>query len=370
MNHPPATSRPLFWWLCCMVLTACGGGGSGGSSIGTDPTPVECSGSCANATSLLTVDDVGQIIAQAVFEANARNTRATIAVVDRVGNVLGVYRLGMASGRDVLVATKPNGAGGSDIIGGLEGIVLPIDAAAAITKAVTGAYLSSEGNAFSSRTASQIVQDHFNPGERNQPAGPLFGVQFSQLACSDFSGRFNGVAPDVGPKRSPLGLSADPGGFPLFKDGTVVGGVGVMADDLYSADADITDTDASVDEAIAYAATYGFAAPLDRQADRITVDGKTLRFSDIGFGGLASNPQDAPGFAILNSAEGALIPVNGYTGAAISAGTAFGFPPSGVRPDGGVDFPGSDAYVFVDDANVPLYPPRAGTDAATVAPRR
>ncbi len=368
MNHPPATSRPLFWWLCCMVLTACGGGGSGGSSIGTDPTPVECSGSCANATSLLTVDDVGQIIAQAVFEANARNTRATIAVVDRVGNVLGVYRLGMASGRDVLVATKPNGAGGSDIIGGLEGIVLPIDAAAAITKAVTGAYLSSEGNAFSSRTASQIVQDHFNPGERNQPAGPLFGVQFSQLACSDFSGRFNGVAPDVGPKRSPLGLSADPGGFPLFKDGTVVGGVGVMADDLYSADADITDTDASVDEAIAYAATYGFAAPLDRQADRITVDGKTLRFSDIGFGGLASNPQDAPGFAILNSAEGALIPVNGYTGAAISAGTAFGFPPSGVRPDGGVDFPGSDAYVFVDDANVPLYPPRAGTDAATVGP--
>ena len=76
--------------------------------------------------------------------------------------------------------------------GGLEGIRLPvrrpsvnIDPLAAIAKAVTGAYLSSEGNAFSSRTASQIVQEHFNPREDFQPAGPLFGVQFSQLACSD-----------------------------------------------------------------------------------------------------------------------------------------------------------------------------------------
>ena len=40
-----------------------------------------------------------------------------------------------------------------------------IDHAAAIAKAVTGAYLSSEGNAFSTRTASQIVQEHFNPRE-------------------------------------------------------------------------------------------------------------------------------------------------------------------------------------------------------------
>ena len=187
------------------------------------------------------------------------------------------------------MATQPNAAGGSDIVGGLEGIVLPIDAAAAIAKAVTGAYLSSEGNAFSSRTASQIVQQNFNPGEKDQPSGPLFGVQFSQLACSDFITAFNGIAPDVGPKRSPLGLSADPGGFPLYKDGTVVGGVGVIADDLYSIDANIINVDNSVDEAIAYAATFGFSAPLDRRGDRITVDGKTLRFSDVDFGGLASS---------------------------------------------------------------------------------
>ena len=175
---------------------------------------------------------------------------------------------------------------------GLEGIKLPdpglpvnIDDEAAIAKAITGAYLSSEGNAFSSRTASQIVQDHFNVAESHTASGPLFGVQFSQLACSDFISRNPaGTAPAPGPQRSPLGLSADPGGFPLYKAGTPVGGVGVIADGLYSLDKDIAASDSnSDDEAIAVAATYSFAAPVDRRADRITVDGKTLRFSDIEF---------------------------------------------------------------------------------------
>ena len=85
-----------------------------------------------------------------------------------------------------------------------------IDHAAAIAKAVTGAYLSSEGNAFSTRTASQIVQEHFNPREEFQPAGPLFGVQFSQLACSDLMRAFNGV----GSERRPAALAAGPVGGP------------------------------------------------------------------------------------------------------------------------------------------------------------
>ena len=86
---------------------------------------------------------------------------------------------------------------------------------------MTGAYLSSEGNAFSTRTASQIVQENFNPGEISAPGGPLFGVQFSQLPCSDLVRRPGDGS--VGPKRSPLGLSADAGGLPLYKGGTVVG---------------------------------------------------------------------------------------------------------------------------------------------------
>ena len=52
-----------------------------------------CNGSCATAQSFLTSSDVQTIIAQAVNEAQAQGKPAVIAVVDRVGNVLGVYRM-------------------------------------------------------------------------------------------------------------------------------------------------------------------------------------------------------------------------------------------------------------------------------------
>jgi len=313
---------------------------------------------------------VQQVIAQGVAEAQARGTNATIAVVDRVGNVLAVYRMGDQTTRSVTVTTSPDGS--VPIAGGLEGIRLPvqaapvnIDQAAAIAKAVTGAYLSSEGNAFSTRVASQIVQEHFNPGELLQPAGPLFGVQFSSLACSDLVRSFTG-APGPGPQRTPLGLSADPGGFPLYKNGTVVGGVGVLADGFYTIDKSILDRDIDVDEAIAFAATFNFGAPVDRRADRITVDGKVLRFTDVEFAELNANPQMAASFDTLTAAVGQLIPVPGYTDGVIRDGTVFGQPGSGVRPDGDQDFPGRDAFVLVDEANNLRYPPRAGTDAAIV----
>ncbi len=352
-----------------MALMAGCSGGSGESAVGTDPADPGCNGSCANATSRLTVQDVERVIAQGVAEARARNLNATIAVVDRVGNVLAVYRMGPAASRGVVIATALDGSGRAIIQGGLEGIRLPspaapvnIDDQAAIAKAVTGAYLSSEGNAFSSRTANQIVQDHFNPGEQFQPGGPLFGVQFSQLACSDFISRFDGVDPSVGPHRSPLGLSADPGGFPLYKAGTVVGGAGAIADGVYGIDPNITDNDADVDEAIAFAATFAFAAPLDRRGDAITVDGKTLRFSDLGFGNLAADPAAAAAFATLTPAVGTLIAVSGYFDGTIRAGTAFGQPESGIRLDSGADFPNQDAFVFVDSSDTPRYAPRDATD--------
>jgi uncharacterized protein GlcG (DUF336 family) len=247
-------------------------------------------------------------------------------------------------------------------------VVLPAgtagDALAAIAKAVTGAYLSSEGNAFSTRSANQIVQEHFNPGEANQPGGPLFGVQFSQLACSDFT--LSG-APGVsvpGPQRSPLGLSADPGGFPLYKGGTPVGGVGVMADGRYTIDANILDRDVDLDEQIALAATFGFGGPDDRRADRITVEGKTLRFSDVSFDDLPVAPAQAPAYDSLGAAAGGLVAVPGYSSAEIVAGTAFGTPASGIRPATG--FAGLDAFVFVDGNGDERFPPRNGTDGGSL----
>jgi uncharacterized protein GlcG (DUF336 family) len=323
-----------------VMLAGCGGGAGGGGG---------CSGGCEAASlNALTITDVQQIIARAVGEAQARNAKATIAVVDRVGNVLGVFQMSGA-------ATTFTISGGRGAAGGLEGISILPSELAAISKAITGAYLSSEGNAFSTRTASQIVQEHFNPRENQQPGGPLFGVQFSQLACSDLN--LQASAGTVGPKPSPLGLSADPGGFPLFKNGTVVGGVGVIADGIYSVDLNIIDFDTDLDELIALAGGSAFAAPTDRRADRITVDGRTLRYVDSE--SLASNPAAAPAFAALN---GALIPVPGFGGSPIVAGVAFGTAASGYRPSTDPAFVSLGAYVLVDAANMPRFSPRAGTD--------
>src|SRR5262249_39254305 len=151
----------------------------------------------------------------------------------------------------------------------------------------------------------------------------------------------------VGPQRSPLGLSADPDGFPLFKGGTPVGGVGVIADGVYGLDQNVVDVDRDADEMIAYAATFGFAAPRNRRGDQITADGKTLRFSNVEFADLAADPSAAPAFATLTPADGQLVAVTHYVDANVHDGVAFGEPVSGIRADAG-DFPGLDAFVLVD----------------------
>jgi len=344
--------------LLALLLLSCGSGdqksdeGSAAGAAGAS----ECSGYCANASTFLRVSDVRSIIAQAVNEANARGARATIAVVDRVGNVLAVFRMKGAD-KSVKITSRRG------VVGGLEGIRIIPDTLAAISKAVTGAYLSSEGNAFSTRTASQIVQEHFNPGELGQPAGPLFGVQFSNLPCSDLNNRFV-AGTGAGPLRSPLGLSADPGGFPLYRDGVPVGGIGVIADGVYGLDLDVGDSDKNLDELIAMAASYNYAAPIERR-ERVTLDGKVARFSDVDFDDLVTDPRNAPSFGSINGVSGSLRNVTSYFVAAggILKGTAYGQSASGIRRDRN-HYPGLDAFVLVNNANAERYPPSAGTDGA------
>ncbi len=341
--------------LLSLLLLSCGSG-SHKSGEGSGSGASECSGNCFDASTFLRVSDVEGIIAQAVNEASGRGARATIAVVDRVGNVLAVFRMNGAS-------TSVQITSGRGVVGGLEGISIIPDTMAAISKAHTGAYLSSEGNSFSTRTASQIVQEHFNPGELGQPAGPLFGVQFSNLPCSDLSNRFvAGTGP--GPLRTPLGLSADPGGFPLYRNGTPVGGIGVIADGIYGLDLDVGDSDNNLDELIAMAGSYDYAAPIERR-ERVTLDGKIARFSDIDFDDLATDPRNAPAFGSINGVSGSLLDVTSYFVAAggILQGTAFGQIASGIRPDT-TNYPGLDAFVLVDDTNTERYPPSDGTDGA------
>ena len=350
-----------------LALSGCGGGGDGNSVGGVAPTPTPSPVSgrlyADPAQESLSATDVQQIIAQAVGEAQARGLPSTIAVVDRVGNVLAVFRMNGANNDMVTSAFIPFLDAQNDPPIDAQGLTIP-SAAGAIAKAITGAYLSSGGNAFSSRTASMIVQEHFPPAPTTPglESGPLFGVQFSQLPCSDLVARASDGL--IGPKRSPLGLAADPGGFPLYKNGVVVGGVGVMGDGDYGLDPNVLDVDTDAEEYIALAAIQGFAPPENILANRITVDGTTLRFSDASVGNLAALQTN---FAAINGTAGALIAINGYTDGTLIAGTAYGTEASGIRRAGMAEFTNGDAFVLTDGAGTNRFPVRAATDGAAHA---
>jgi uncharacterized protein GlcG (DUF336 family) len=215
-----------------------------GSAV-VDPLPAP-----ANA---LTTDDIEDIIGRAITRAAELGVLATISVVDREGNLLGVVRM------DGAVIDVDIDAGGS---GGLEDVPpakVPSSIVAA-TKAGTAALLStSEGNAFTTRTGGFIIQKNFPPGILNQDGGPLFGVQFSSLPTSDIN-------------RLPLGLSADPGGVPLYRGGELVGGIGVEINGIYTVDPSRVGGKATDEELVALAGQSGFAPPDRIRADRIYID--------------------------------------------------------------------------------------------------
>jgi uncharacterized protein GlcG (DUF336 family) len=352
-----------------LVLSGCGGssgGGNGGNTPTPTPTPPPPGGVFnPPAQESLTVAEVQQIIAQAAGEAQARGLPSIIAVTDRVGNVLAVFRM---TGAPTLMTVSRETIGGTAAMGaeiGLQGAQVPA-VTGAIAKAITGAYLSSGGNAFSSRTASQIVQQHFPPAPTTAglESGPLFGVQFSQLPCSDLSQRFQmggGAGAMIGPKRSPLGLSADPGGFPIYKNGVVVGGIGVMGDGDYGFDPNVLDTDLDDEEAIALAGIQGFMPPQDIRAEMIFVDGTALRFSDAVASQLSALQTN------FGAAPGALVPVTGYSDGTIHAGTAYGSEASGIRAATAAEFANPDAFILTDGSGNPRFPIRAGTDGASIA---
>lgn len=354
----------VFAAMGALLLTSCGGGGGGSTptpSPAPAPTPTPTGGLYTPpAAEALTVADVERVLAQAIAEAQARNLPSVIAVTDRVGNVLGVFRMNGAR------ATATTSAAPNGISIDAQNVTFPAEGGA-IAKAVTGAYLSSGGNAFSTRTASQIVQEHFPPAPTTVglESGPLFGVQFSQLPCSDLSARFGaaGSAALIGPKRSPLGLAADPGGLPLYKNGVLVGGIGVMGDGVYGSDPNILDIDNDAEEFIALAGTRGFEAPSTITADRITVDGTSLRFSDATFAGVQTG--GGASFASLNGVAGNLVAVIGYANAAITAGVAYGSEASGIRAATAAEFSNRDAFVLTDGSGANRYPLRAGTDGAS-----
>jgi uncharacterized protein GlcG (DUF336 family) len=285
-----------------LFFSACSSGSD--SSSGDN-----CDGFCAHQA--LSIDDVKLIVRQAVGAAEQLGVNATLAVLDRAGNVLAVYSMPGAQAETTISSGILDATG-------LEGAVVPVSLAA-ISKAGTAAYLSSQGNAFSTRTASQIIQEHFNPGELGQPGGPLSGVQFSQLPCSDTT------RSGLGPRALPLGLSADAGGFPLYKQGDLVGGIGVEFDGQYGVDRNVQDRDFNHEEYIALSATLGFESDTEIRAERIFVAGRSLRFSDLNYGELATLVEPLPE---LQPSAFKAMPFFGFQ--EIRAGTRFGDSSSGI----------------------------------------
>ena len=271
-------------------------GGGPPDDEGAVPTPgsaVPIMPSATATAGTLSTTEVQAIITQAVSAAAALNHPVTVAVTDREGNVLSLFAMTGAPATTQLRSTGTTGRG-------LEGTSVPASLAA-VSKAGTGALFSTRGNAFTTRTAGFIIQEHFPPGVRFRPGGPLYGVQFSSLPCSDIK------KPGL-----PLGLSGDPGGLPIYKNGEAVGGVGIEGDGLYTVDREPTDTDQPFEEVIAAAAVRGFEAPALIRADNILVDGIRLPYTNVA---------DARSSGTLSTLPGSFLSSPAVRGAQASAFT-------------------------------------------------
>ena len=307
LSHPLCQVAIAVLIVLGAAAPSCGGGGGGGNVDQTSvdsstppPPPSQPASTPAPSPSVnLTASDVNTIVLQAVNQAAALGAPATIAVVDRVGNVLAVTQ--MAGAQTMATITSRTGVATTNLnampptVNGLEGVPVPTTLAA-ISKAVTGAYLSSsQGNAFSTRTANQIIQQHFDPGVAGTPSGPLFGVQISQLPFSDFiNSTVTPGATNPRPHPAPLGFSADAGGLPIYKNGVLDGAIGVMSEATYSLNLDIFNVPIDNDEVIAIAGVTGYEAPASIQASNIAVGGLTLQYTDATVANLAA-PVSAAG---------------------------------------------------------------------------
>ena len=230
----------------------------------------------------LTAADVQTILAQAASQVkDPDSSLQAFVVTDREGRTLGSLAMGGLAGSGTKKAT-------------LRATVLTL----AGYRSRTAAFFQSTENAFTTRSARYIIQDHFPPGINFTPGGPLYGVEFSSLGNSDITGAGNAGGID-----STLSISGDPGAIPLYKDGQPVGGIGVAGDghdvaareDLrrvlvlaapayYGDDPErlpfyTNEEESDVDEQLALAGAQGYLAPEEIEADRVYIDGLVLPYT-------------------------------------------------------------------------------------------
>lgn len=131
------------------------------------PAPRTCSDGDVGSVTPQPFDALGAGEVQAIVEAAAAalsNDTATIAVVDRSGRPLALYRQAPGDANDDL----------------------------ALGVARTAAFASNSQAPLSSRTIRFISQVHFPPGVTNTPSGALYGIEQSNRGC-DLNAPWNGT---------------------------------------------------------------------------------------------------------------------------------------------------------------------------------
>ncbi|HXZ11074.1 MAG TPA: heme-binding protein [Candidatus Sulfotelmatobacter sp.] len=198
----------------CAALAACGGGSGAAAPAAPPPPPPP---------QFLTQADVTAIV-QAAATAAQSNTMA-IAVVDRLGRILAVYK----------------GPATPALVPGNFGVMVPADDLA-VSLARTGAFFSNNQAPLSSRTVRYISGVHFPPGITNTPNAALYGIENTNRGCTLSAAlsptippatTISGATPGLGIATGKADTNdsdptaVNPGGVPIFKNGQVVGGVGI-----------------------------------------------------------------------------------------------------------------------------------------------
>ena len=144
----------------------------------------------------------------------------------------------------------------------------------AAQKARTAVFFSNDTRAFSSRTVGFLAQQFYPPGIANTAPGPFYRLQEQySLLPAKVVNPLNGVRltqtnslKDPNPYL-PNGITIFPGGFPLYRNGVMIGAIGVSGDGI------------DQDDIIAAAGTVGFDAPAAIRADRQQYQGARLPYA-------------------------------------------------------------------------------------------
>lgn len=141
----------------------------------------------------------------------------------------------------ISVVSNPNRAGSPPLVLGTfrtpDAAIFSWDVS--VQKARTVVFFSSNTRAYSARTIAFLAQPMFPPGLDGQPPGPFNGLQ------ERFSGPILTGVGAVNPNL-PNGITLFPGGFPLYRNGVLVGAIAVSGDGI------------DQDDLIAAAGTVGF----------------------------------------------------------------------------------------------------------------